>query len=245
MLRQTLVAVKVWDLPVRIFHWLLVALLLFQWVSGQVGDELMVWHAWCGYAVLVLVIFRILWGFLGGTHARFASFIAGPAAAYRFARRLFSREAVPQLGHNPLGGWMVMAMIASLALQAITGLFANDGLAVEGPLARLVSLDTSNRLAEVHRWNFNVLLGLSAVHTAAVLFHWLVKREDLILAMFTGVKRMPEALLHERRESARDAPKRRLASREPASVRFASPWLALGLLIAAMAFVFVLVRGPY
>jgi cytochrome b len=142
MPQDTRVAIKVWDLPVRLFHWLIVLLLVFQVVTGQIGGSLMEWHAYSGYAILVLIVFRILWGFAGSTHARFASFLAGPAATYRFALRLFSREAVPQVGHNPLGGWMVIALIVSLALQAASGLFAYDGAGAEGPLASLVSFES-------------------------------------------------------------------------------------------------------
>jgi cytochrome b len=238
------VEVKVWDAPVRIFHWAIVLLLVFQFMTGKVGGELMTWHAYSGYTVLVLVVFRILWGFAGSTHARFASFLAGPAASLRFARRLFSRQAVPQLGHNPLGGWMVVALVVSLLVQAASGLFANDGASAEGPLASLVTLEVSNRLTEIHRWNLNLLLLLSAVHVAAVLFHWLVKKENLTPAMFTGVKRVPEALVHERRDGPRSTPPRRVASREYAYTYFASPWRAVALLMVAMVFVWIVVRGP-
>lgn len=238
------VAVKVWDLPVRLFHWAIVLLLAFQLVSGKIGDEMMVWHAYSGYGVLALVIFRILWGFAGSTHARFASFLAGPAATLRFAKRLFSREAVPQVGHNPLGGWMVIALVASLALQAASGLFANDGVSVEGPLASLVSLDVSNDMSEFHRWNLRLLVALSVVHVAAVLFHLFVKRENLTGAMFTGVKRVPEAAVRERRDVRRSTPARRIASREYVSAYFASSWRALGLLVVAVVVVFLVVQRP-
>lgn len=191
---ETPVAVKVWDLPVRVFHWALVAVIAFQAVTGWIGGDLMQWHLYSGYALLILVVFRILWGFAGGTHARFASFIAGPAATLRFARRLFSREAVPQLGHNPLGGWSVILMLASLLLQGATGLVANDGVVTEGPLAKWISIDASNLLSEVHRWNFWVLVVLASLHTAAVLYHLVVKRDDVLKPMFTGVKLVPPAL---------------------------------------------------
>ena len=244
MPQDTRVAIKVWDLPVRLFHWLIVLLLVFQVVTGQIGGSLMEWHAYSGYAILVLIVFRILWGFAGSTHARFASFLAGPAATYRFALRLFSREAVPQVGHNPLGGWMVIALIVSLALQAASGLFAYDGAGAEGPLASLVSFDLSSRLSQFHRWNFKLLLVLSGVHTAAVLFHWLVKKENLIGAMFTGVKRVPEAAVRERREALRGTPLRRTASREHASAYFASPLRAFAVLALAVLLVYLVVQGP-
>jgi cytochrome b len=238
------VAVKVWDLPVRLFHWILVLLLAFQYVSGKIGGGFMVWHVYSGYGVLVLVLFRIFWGFAGSTHARFASFLAGPAATLRFALRLFSREAVPQVGHNPLGGWMVIAMVLSLALQATSGLFANDGVDTSGPLAALVSLEISDRLSLIHRWNLRVLLLLAGLHIAAVVFHWLVKKDNLIGAMFTGVKRVPAAAVRERRDARRGIRPRRTASRESASAYFASSWRALALLLVAIASVYLVVRGP-
>ena len=239
------VAVRVWDLPVRLFHWVVVLLLAFQVVSGYVGGGIMAWHAWSGYAMLVAVIFRILWGFVGGTHARFASFLAGPAATWRFAQRLFSRQAVPQVGHNPLGGWNVVLLILSLAIQVGTGLFANDGAGNEGPLASRVSLDLSNDLSHLHRWNLKVLLVLSGLHVVAVLFHWLVKKENLTTAMFTGVTHVPAAALRERRDALRQSPRRRAASREHRWAYFASARRAWGVLIVAVAVVVAIVRWPH
>jgi cytochrome b len=236
------VEVRVWDAPIRVVHWAIVVLLAFQVVSGKVGGSLMAWHALGGYSMLALVVFRVLWGFAGGTHARFASFLAGPGAAWRFARRLFSRQAVPQLGHNPLGGWMVVALLASLLLQAASGLFANDGASMEGPLFRLVSLDVSNSLSELHRWNQTVLLALSGAHVAAVLFHWVVKKENLVTPMFTGIKRVPAVWLRERRAARLEAPRRRLASRENSAVFFVSPWRAAGLFALACFGVWVVVK---
>ena len=237
------VAVKVWDLPVRIFHWAIVVLLAFQLATGWIGAHLMPWHVYSGYALLVLVVFRILWGFAGSTHARFASFLAGPVATFTFARRLFSREAVPQVGHNPLGGWMVMALIASLAFQAFSGLFANDGVATEGPLATLVPVELSNDLAEWHGWNAWLLVILSGLHVAAVVFHLLVKRDNLVTAMFTGVKHVPPEAARERRVARRDPPNRRAGSRD-LSPHFPGPWRAAIVLAAAIALVCLVVLVP-
>jgi cytochrome b len=231
------IALKVWDLPIRLVHWAFVVLLLFQFVSGKVGGRLMPWHVYSGYAMLVLIVFRILWGFAGSTHARFASFLAGPRAALRFAQRLFSRAAVPQVGHNPLGGWMVMALLASLAVQAVTGLFSNDGVATEGPLAAQVTLDLSNELAEIHRGNFKVLLVLSAVHVLAVLYHLLAKKENLTGAMFSGVKQVPPEALRQRREARRGARPRRLASRENPRGEFPPAWVSWVVLAISIALV--------
>jgi cytochrome b len=238
------VAVGIWDLPVRIFHWVLVALFAFQLVTGWIGGALMQWHLYSGYALLVGVAFRIAWGFVGGTHARFASFIAGPGATWRFARRLFSRQAVPQLGHNPLGGWSVILMLASLALQGITGLAANDGVMTEGPYAKIAGIEVSNVLSEVHRWNFWVLVVLSALHVLAVLFHWFVKKDNLIPPMFTGVKHVPRSFLRERREARRGSPLRRAASREVSAYRDAGWRRAVLAFGAALALVGLLVSLP-
>jgi cytochrome b len=237
------VAIKVWDAPVRIFHWAIVALLAFQAITGEIGGEdVMPLHIFSGYCILVLVVFRILWGFAGSTHARFASFLAGPAATMRFARRLFSRQAVPQVGHNPLGGWSVVAMILVLGLQAASGLFANDGDTAQGPLAARVSIDVSNTFTEFHRWNLKLLLVLAGLHVLAVLFHWFVKKDNLIVAMFTGVKDVPEAAVRERRDAMRKSPIRRSASREHAHAYFASHRRAIVLFAVSIGLVVALAR---
>jgi cytochrome b len=215
--------VKVWDAPVRLFHWLLVAAVVLLFVSGKVGGNLMLYHVYAGYAVLALVIFRILWGFVGSTHALFWNILAGPSRCIAFAKKLFSRDAAPSAGHNPLGGWMVLVILLALLVQAVTGLFSNDDIALEGPLSGLVSKELSDRLTGIHRQNSDVLLVLAGLHVAAVLFHWLVKKENLIAAMFTGVKRLPAG-----------------TAVQPA--RFASPWLALTLFVAACVAVYLIVN---
>ena len=237
------VEVYVWDVPTRVFHWAIFVLLVVQVVTGYYGGEWMRWHFASGYAVLTMVVFRVIWGFVGSTHARFASFIAGPAATIRFARRLFSRQAVPQVGHNPLGGWNVIVLIVVLALQTLSGLFANDGAGNEGPLASLVSLDASTRLSEFHDWNLRVLLVLSGLHVAAVLFHWLVKKENLVPSMFTGRKFVPKGAVRERRDAMRKSPRRRAASREHAQAYFARPLRAAVVLAVSIVLVYVATRG--
>ena len=243
MEREPHVEVKVWDVPTRVFHWAIVVLLVVQVVTGYFGGEWMRWHFVSGYAMLTLVVYRVIWGFVGSTHARFASFIATPAATIRFARRLFSRQAVPQVGHNPLGGWNVVILIGVLALQTVSGLFSNDGAGNEGPLAAFVSLDVSTRLSEFHDWNLKVLLLLSGLHVAAVLFHWIVKKENLTPSMFTGRKLVPAAALRERRDSARGSPRRRAASREHASAYFARPLRSIVVLAVSIVVVYLATRG--
>jgi cytochrome b len=237
------VEVRVWDIPTRVFHWAVFVLLIVQLVTGYYGGEWMRWHFASGYVVLTLVVFRVIWGFVGSTHARFASFIAGPAATMRFARRLFSRQAVPQVGHNPLGGWNVIVLIVVLALQTVSGLFANDGAGNEGPLASLVSLDASTRLSEFHDWNLKALLVLSGLHVAAVLFHWLVKKENLVPSMFTGRKWVPAAAVRERRDAMRKSPRRRAASREHALAYFARPLRSVIVLAVSIVVVYIATRG--
>jgi cytochrome b len=181
-------AVAVWDWPVRLVHWSLVILLVVSWITSEVGGNAMTYHMWSGYTILTLVVFRIVWGFVGSTHARFTSFIKGPVDVLRYAGSLRGARASTYLGHNPLGGWSVVLMLCSLVLQAVTGLFANDEIFTEGPLASRVSLETSTLLTTIHRYNFYALLALIALHLVAVLFYLLVKRQNLIGAMFTGRK---------------------------------------------------------
>ena len=241
MTQGSRVAVKVWDLPVRLFHWIITVLFVFQLVTGKVGGELMQWHKLSGYAILTLVVFRILWGFAGSTHSRFSSFMAGPVKTWRFALRLFSRQAVPQLGHNPLGGWSVMAMVATLAVQGVTGLFANDGVSHEGPLSPLVSLDASNLMTDIHDWNLKLIIVLVTIHILAVVFHLVVKKDEVVIPMFTGVKHVPPELLRERREMPRGSALRRAASREHSASYIVSSRRALALFVAAVALVGVVV----
>jgi len=177
-----------WDLPVRIFHWALVLLVIWQIVTVSIGGNAMQLHAYGGYAILTLVLFRVLWGFLGGTHARFGDFVRGPAAVVRYARALRAGPHTPHAGHNPLGGWSVLAMLACLLVQGTTGLFANDDVMMEGPLAKHVSSRASEIATAIHDVNAVLLLSLIALHVAAVLFYLLAKKENLIAPMITGHK---------------------------------------------------------
>lgn len=211
----------VWDIPVRLFHWLLVLLVGFSWLSGK--QEWMTWHMWSGYAILTLILFRIVWGFVGSTHARFSDFIYGPGAVIAYLRTLPSRVAAKFAGHNPLGGISVLLILACVLLQATTGLFANDDVFTEGPLYKWVGKSTSDFLTTVHKYNFEVLLVLAGVHVAAVLYYLLYKRENLVMPMFTGRKRLPDGA-------------------QPATSRIAGNGLALAVLIAAAVAVYLLVR---
>ena len=178
----------IWDLPTRLFHWLLVALVTVSFASGKVGGNAMLTHEWCGAAILALLIFRLIWGFVGSAPSRFRTFLALPSTVFQYALTLLRRDADPHLSHNPLGGWSVMAMLIALLIQAGTGLFANDDIATEGPLYKWVSKAISDRLTSIHLLNQDVILILVAVHVTAVLFHVIYKRENLITPMITGMK---------------------------------------------------------
>ena len=180
--------VRVWDLPVRLFHWVLVALLAASWITAEAGIQYMTWHMRCGYAILALVLFRLLWGFVGSPYARCGSFVAGVPAAWRYVRSWFSARPLRYAGHNPLGGWMVLALLLLIAAQAATGLFATDDIFNDGPLNRLVSNDTADTLTGWHHLIFNLLLVAAALHVLAVALYLLVKRDNLVLPMVTGRK---------------------------------------------------------
>lgn len=180
--------VMVWDLPTRFFHWLLLLLVISSFVTGKIGGNFMRYHEWSGEAILTLLLFRLVWGFIGSTPSRFRSFLAGPATVMRYSLTLLRRDTPHYLGHNPLGGWSVMAMLLALFLQAGTGLFADDKIATTGPLYKWVSSAASDLLTSIHRLNQKVMIILVAVHVAAVLFHLICKNENLVMPMITGVK---------------------------------------------------------
>ena len=176
----------VWDWPVRAFHWLLVLCVAGAWATHYAGIEWFNWHRRLGYVTLVLVAFRIAWGFAGTHYARFASFLRGPRAIAAYLRGDGKSDVA---GHNPLGGWSVVAFLLVLSIQAATGLFANDEIANAGPFYGWVSPETSNRLTAVHHFNSNVLLALILLHILAVAWHDLVQHRGLVRAMLDGRKR--------------------------------------------------------
>jgi cytochrome b len=184
------VVVPVWDLPVRVGHWSLVLLVVFSWFTGTYGS--LVWHRWSGYAILVLVLFRIYWGFAGSGAARFSHFLRGPRAVWAYSKTLLTRLRSRTAGHNPLGGWSIIAMLGFLFIESSLGLFAVDVDGLEsGPLSDMVSFETGRKLANWHGMLVNALLVLIAFHIAAILHYWLHKHENLIAPMLNGVKRLP------------------------------------------------------
>ena len=182
------VAIPVWDLSTRLFHWLLLVFVTVSFTTGSIGGNAMQYHEWGGFAILVLLVFRIYWGFVGSRASRFSDFVKGPAAVWHYAAALVRGKSERYLGHNPLGGWSVLALLLALLIQAATGLFANDDIVTEGPLYLWVSKPVSDWLTGVHRLNRILIMALAATHVSAVLFYLLVKHENLIKPMITGIK---------------------------------------------------------
>ncbi|WP_430398988.1 cytochrome b/b6 domain-containing protein [Ferrovibrio sp.] len=179
-------SIPVWDLPTRLFHWVLVIAVCVLFYTGLQGKLDL--HMKFGQFVLGLLLFRLIWGFIGNRQARFSDFIAGPAAAIAYLRGLFGKGGPKYLGHNPVGGYAVLLMLALLLVQASTGLFASDDIATDGPLYSKVSSSLSARLSTLHRLGFDALLVIILIHLASNAFYLLVKRENLITPMVTGNK---------------------------------------------------------
>lgn len=171
-----------WDLPLRVFHWALASLVVAAIVSGKLGGNALDWHVWFGLAILSLLLFRVAWGFVGGHHARFASFVRGPKIILAYVRGKHPES----LGHNPLGALSVLAILAALFTLAISGLFANDDVLIEAPLYPLVSKDTSDWLTWLHTRSQYLIFLLVALHIAAILYYRVWKKKDLVRPMITG-----------------------------------------------------------
>jgi cytochrome b len=182
-------AIRVWDLPVRLFHWALVALVLISWATRELGE--MEAHRLSGYAILVLVLFRVLWGFMGTRHARFADFVRSPAAMRAHMQDTLAGRRAQFLGHNPAGGWSVLAMLACLFVQAVTGLFLTDDILFDAPFHGVLSKQWTERLDALHEANFALLLVLIGLHVSAIVFYRVAKRENLMVPMLTGRKWVP------------------------------------------------------
>lgn len=210
---------RVWDLPTRLFHWALVALIVLQFASGEFGLLPMRWHYVMGYATLALVVFRVLWGFAGSQTSRFAGFLRGPRVVLRYVVDSLRGRAAHAPGHNPLGGWSVVLMLIVVAVQAISGLFASDDISEEGPLVAHVSDATVALMTRIHRLDRYALLFLVALHVAAVLLHWVIRNDNLVAPMLHGRARIE-------------------GSPEP---RFVSAWRALGLFALSAGAVWALV----
>ena len=218
------IRVRVWDLPTRAFHWILAACVLASLSSAWIGGNAMTWHLRFGYLVFALLLFRLVWGFVGGHWSRFTSFVYAPAESLRYVRGRSRPEDLHDVGHSPLGALSVFGLLAILVAQVGTGLFADDEIATTGPLFRFASEATVRLCTRWHttfgQWG---VLGLTALHVLAVLFYRLRHERDLIGPMLSGDKL--------------------LTADVPASVDTGgSRLLALALFVAAFAAVLALAR---
>jgi cytochrome b len=185
--------VRVWDLPTRLFHWLLAACVIGSVVSAKVGGNAMEWHFRLGYAILALLAFRILWGLLGGHWSRFARFVYSPATLLRYLKGDARDDEHLDVGHTPTGALSVFGLLAILGVQVATGLIADDEIANTGPLIKYVSGATSSLATSWHKsWGQWLIITLVLLHIAAVLFYLLKKRQNLIVPMLTGDKSLPD-----------------------------------------------------
>jgi cytochrome b len=183
---------KVWDLPVRVVHWLLAILIVFSWWSAN--NDHLDWHRLSGYTILGLVVFRLYWGFAGSETARFANFLRGPRTVAVYARHLIADKTGPSaIGHNPMGAWSIVAMLTALVVQVTLGLFSVDVDGVEsGPLASYISFDQGRMAAHWHHFVFNIVWILVALHILAVLYYAVFRRDNLLSAMVTGWRLAPD-----------------------------------------------------
>jgi len=211
---------RVWDAPTRLFYWAIVLLIAFSYVSAKLEwNEL---HFLSGYAILTLLLFRIVWGFVGSETSRFSQFLQSPIAGLRhLATFTGPRTPDTDIGHNAAGGWMVLFLLAILLFQVTTGLFAGEKEGPLGPLSHHLDIAGGLWAATAHGVSFNIIVGLGALYVVVIGLYAAVKRHNLIWPMVTGRKRLPATM------------------RQP---RFASSWLAAAILAGSAACVFTLVR---
>ena len=176
--------IRVWDLPIRLFHWLLVFCIAGSLISVNLGGNAIQWHARFGYCILTLLVFRIIWGFIGSTHARFASFFPTRQGFLNYLQG----QGPQYLGHNPLGALSVFALLFALSVQVSTGLFVDDEIAFQGPFAKYVSNSTVSLLSRIHDANQVVIYTLIAIHIAAIIYYKKYKGKNLVKPMLDGDK---------------------------------------------------------
>jgi len=187
-----LLPTRVWDLPTRLFHWVLATCVIASIVSAWIGGNAMVWHFRLGYVVFTLLLFRLVWGLIGGHWSRFANFIYSPSTALRYLRGDTRTDEHHEVGHNPLGAFSVFGLLAILAAQVATGLFADDGIANSGPLSKFVSDAVSGKLTSWHKsfgqW---LIIALIVLHVCAIVFYLVRHKRNLVRPMIVGDKPLP------------------------------------------------------
>ncbi|MFO7482076.1 cytochrome b/b6 domain-containing protein [Oceanibaculum nanhaiense] len=194
----TLRRALVWDLPTRLFHWLLAGAIVGAYWTGEFGGFDKTWHMRFGYAVLALVVFRILWGLFGSRTARFASFLRGPGTVWAYLRTFGSRHAHPTDTHNPMGALSVIALLLAVLAQAGSGLFADDDILTQGPLNGLISSGVDSLASRTHGLAVWFIIALVVLHLAAIAYYRFRKGENLTAAMVTGYKQLPAGMGMER-----------------------------------------------
>lgn len=187
----------------RIFHWSIVSLVIAAYVTSRYNW--MTWHVRLGRCILTLLIFRILWGFWGSDTARFRRFLVRPSIALTYARSFFSQPEVTHVGHTPAGGWMVVVLIFILSMQVLTGFFVNNDVVRVGPLFGVFSANTVDTLVSAHGILFIILMLFVTIHIAVITLYWIVKRQNLVRPMTTGIQYLPPCVEKPRIMSARRA----------------------------------------
>lgn len=192
MIRAGWRRVLVWDLPVRLFHWITVALILTLYLTQRFN--MMDWHILAGEALLALVIFRLIWGFVGSETARFSHFVGHPIHAVRHLLHFHHREPHSGIGHNAAGGWMVVLLIALVFLECLSGVYVNNDVANEGGWSEVVPAWFSDLVSNLHTWLWEAILAAVILHVCVVAAYAAVKRHDLVRPMVTGCKYLPADL---------------------------------------------------
>jgi len=184
--------VSVWDFPTRFFHWALVLFVTISLVTGEDEGLLFVVHTVAGYAVLLLLLFRLIWGFVGSLHSRFTDFVHGRRIVLDYAAQLFRLRPPDSVGHNPLGGWMVVLILATLALVVLTGLLSGGEDGGRGLLHGVLLAPGSEGLSDLHEAIGNFVIALAIIHVLGVLADWLLTGDNIVRAMITGDKLLDE-----------------------------------------------------
>ncbi len=184
--------IRVWDAPTRLFHWLVVALVAAAYATWRLNW--MIWHARIGEALLALLIFRLLWGFFGSETARFSRFLVSPGRGAQYLAGALRREHDHQVGHNPIGGWMVLILLFLLLGETLTGLYVANDIADVGPLTEMTPAAVADAIDALHTILWDALLAAIALHLLAILFYAVAKGQNLVRPMITGTKVLPESV---------------------------------------------------
>ncbi|WJG08031.1 cytochrome b/b6 domain-containing protein [Aliiglaciecola sp. LCG003] len=182
----------IWDLPIRLFHWLLVLAIVAQWATAELGGDLMDFHFYIGYFTLGLIIFRLIWGFVGTKHSRFSDFLAPPKAIFNYFIALMKGNNKDYIGHNPVGGLLVPLVIVLLLMQTISGLFATDDVLHSGPYISAVNTETQSWLNWLHHFTFELISYVILFHIVAILWYKFGLRRSLIAPMISGYKQVDD-----------------------------------------------------